>query len=49
VLPISSQNAVLRFLLGWRDKLDGVRYESWTLRRCGEERLDHFAAEALAD
>lgn len=38
-----------RFLLGWKDKLDGVRYESWTLRRYGEERFAELVDEALAD
>lgn len=38
-----------RFLLGWKDKLDGVRYESWTLRRYGEERFAELIEEALAD
>ncbi len=38
-----------RFLLGWKDKLDGVRYESWTLRHFGEERFHQLVDEAQAD
>ncbi|MGH9089170.1 MAG: CocE/NonD family hydrolase [Acidimicrobiales bacterium] len=38
-----------RFLLGWKDKLDGVRYRSWYLDRHGVEGFRQAVAEALAD
>lgn len=38
-----------RFLLGWKDKMDGVRYESWTLRHLGEEGHRRAVATAMAD
>ena len=38
-----------RFLMGWKDKLDGLRYRSWYAERHGEEAFEAAVAAALAD
>jgi predicted acyl esterase len=38
-----------RFLAHWKDKLDGLRYESWYLTRHGEQAYRAAIAAALAD
>ena len=38
-----------RFLSHWKDKLDGLRYESWYLARHGEQAYRQAIAEALSD
>ncbi|MGH9104026.1 MAG: CocE/NonD family hydrolase [Acidimicrobiales bacterium] len=38
-----------RFLCGWKDKLDGLRYRSWYLERNGPEAFGEAIAAALAD
>ncbi|MGH9296596.1 MAG: CocE/NonD family hydrolase, partial [Acidimicrobiales bacterium] len=38
-----------RFLLGWKDKLDGLSYESWYLERHGKEEFEAALRAALAD
>lgn len=38
-----------RFLSHWKDKLDGLRYESWYLSRHGERAYQQAIAQALSD
>ncbi|MGH9065304.1 MAG: CocE/NonD family hydrolase [Acidimicrobiales bacterium] len=38
-----------RFLVGWKDKLDGLRYRSWYAARHGHEAFSRAAAAALED
>lgn len=38
-----------RFLANWKDKLDGLRYESWYRGRFGDESFREAIAAALAD
>ncbi len=38
-----------RFLAHWKDKFDGVRYESWHLRRLGEHGFAQAIGQALDD
>ena len=38
-----------RFLLGWKDKLDGLRYKSWYEERHGHEAFEQALDRALGD
>ncbi len=38
-----------RFLLGWKDKLDGVRYDSWHREHLGPDGFERAISQALAD